>query len=86
MLILGYTNILKEIIMTITSKDLGGGNALTGVARKEHEDRVKEEQKAQLNQKMLEDAIAHIEEEKQKALVAAQDLKKKKEAKKKKSK
>lgn len=72
--------------MTITSKDLGGGgDALTGVARKEHEDRVKEQQKAQLNQKILEDAIAHIEEEKEKAL-AAQDLKKKKVAKKKKSK
>ena len=86
MLILGYTNILKEIIMTITSKDLGGGDALTGVARKEYEDRVKEHEKAQLNQKILEDAIAHIEAEKEKALVAAQDLKKKKEAKKKKSK
>ena len=71
--------------MTITSKDLGGGDALTGVARKEHEDRVKEQKKAQLNQKILEDAIAHIEKEKNKAL-AAQDLKKKKEAKKKKSK
>ena len=85
MLILLYINILKEIIMTITSKDLGGGDALTGVARKEHEDRVKEQKKAQLNQKILEDAIAHIEKEKNKAL-AAQDLKKKKEAKKKKSK
>lgn len=85
MLILLYINILKEIIMTITSKDLGGGDALTGVARKEHEDRVKEQKKAQLNQKILEDAIAHIEEEKEKAL-AAQDLKKKKVAKKKKSK
>ena len=40
----------------------------------------------ELNQKILEDAIAHIEAEKEKALVAAQDLKKKKEAKKKKSK
>ena len=78
MLILGYTNILKEIIMTITSKDLGGGDALTGVARAERA-------KAELNQKILEDAIAHIEAEKEKAL-AAQDLKKKKEAKKKKSK
>lgn len=64
--------------MTITSKDLGGGNALTGVARAERA-------KAELNQKILEDAIAHIEAEKEKAL-AAQDLKKKKEAKKKKSK
>ena len=71
--------------MTITSKDLGGGEALTGVARKEYEDRVKEQQKAELNQKILEDAIAHIEKEKEKAL-AAQDLKKKKVAKKKKSK
>jgi len=79
MLILGYTNILKEIIMTITSKDLGGGDALTGVARAERA-------KSELNQKILEDAIAHIEAEKEKALVAAQDLKKKKEAKKKKSK
>ena len=85
MLILGYTNILKEIIMTITSKDLGGGDALTGVARREHEDRVREAEKSQINQKILEDAIAHIEKEKEKAL-AAKDLKKKKEAKKKKSK
>jgi len=85
MLIFGYNQQLREIIMTITSKDLGGGNALTGVARREHEDRVKEQQKAQLNHKMLEDAIAHIEAEKEKALVAAQDLKKKKVPKKKKS-
>lgn len=85
MLILLYINILKEIIMTITSKDLEGGNALTGVARKEYEERAREYEKAQINQKILEDAIAHIEEEKEKAL-AAQDLKKKKVAKKKKSK
>lgn len=78
MLIFIYNQQLKEIIMTITSKDLGGGNALTGVARAERA-------KAELNQKILEDAIAHIEAEKEKAL-AAQDLKKKKEAKKKKSK
>ena len=69
--------------MTITSKDLGGGNALTGVARKEHDDRVREAEKSQINLKILEDAIAHIEKEK---ALAAQDLKKKKEAKKKKSK
>ena len=81
MLIFVYNQQLKEIIMTITSKDLGGGNALTGVARREHE----EAEKSQINLKILEDAIAHIEEEKEKAL-AAQDLKKKKEAKKKKSK
>ena len=56
--------------MTITSKDLGGGNALTGVARREHEDRVREAEKSQINQKILEDAIAHIEEEKEKALAA----------------
>lgn len=84
MLIFVYNQQLKEIIMTITSKDLGGGNALTGVARREHEDRVREDEKSQINQKILEDAIAHIEAEKEKALVAAQDLKKKKEAKKKK--
>ena len=85
MLIFVYNQQLKEIIMTITSKDLGGGDALTGVARREHEDRVREAEKSQINQKILEDAIAHIEKEKEKAL-AAQDLKKKKEAKKKKSK
>jgi len=63
----------------ITSKDLTGREGLTGVARAEAE-------KAEVNKKILEDAIAYIQSEKEKALVASQDLKKKKEAKKKKSK
>ena len=58
----------KGVCMTITSKDLGGKEALTGVARKEAE-------KAQMNQKLLEKAIAQVQE----------NLKKKKEPKKKKS-
>jgi len=58
----------KGVCMTITSKDLKGGGGLTGVARKEAE-------KAQMNQKLLENAIAQVQE----------NLKKKKEPKKKKS-
>ena len=70
--------------MTITSKDLGGGNALTGVARKEQEERMK-------NQQLLESAIQkvisemEVEEEVEKELEEEIDLKKKKEPKKKKS-
>ena len=62
--------------MTITSKDLSGNQALTGVARKEAE-------KAKMNEELLQKAIAHIESEKKKA--ADKNLKKKKEPKKKKS-
>jgi hypothetical protein len=62
--------------MTITSKDLGGGNALTGVARKEHEERLK-------NQQLLESAIQKVISEME--VEEELDLKKKKEPKKKKS-
>tara|TARA_B100000029_G_scaffold508792_1_gene596505 strand:- start:4101 stop:4304 length:204 start_codon:yes stop_codon:yes gene_type:complete len=60
----------------ITSKDLDGGNALTGVARKEAEQRKQYEE-------LLNIAIAKIEEEREKAVES--DLKKKKVTKKKKS-
>jgi len=66
----------KGVCMTITSKDLSGKEALTGVARKEAE-------KAKMNEALLRKAIAHIESEKQKA--SDKNLKKKKEPKKKKS-
>ena len=67
----------KGVCMTITSKDLGGGNALTGVARKEQEDKLRKEQK--INEKLLAAAILKVKEEQSK------QLKKKKEPKKKKS-
>tara|TARA_R100000742_G_C4238236_1_gene58438 strand:+ start:560 stop:787 length:228 start_codon:yes stop_codon:yes gene_type:complete len=67
----------KGVCMTITSKDLGGGSALTGVARKEYEDKVRKEQ--EMNEKLLATAILKIKEEQSK------QLKKKKEPKKKKS-
>ena len=62
----------------ITSKDLGGKEAFTGVARKEAEEREKYKQ-------LLDIAIAKVEEEREKALIAESELKKKKEPKKKKS-
>lgn len=65
--------------MTITSKDLSGGNALTGVARKQAQEA---EKQARLQEKMLEEAIKRINEEKEKAI--QKDLKKKKVPKKKK--
>jgi len=69
-------NVNKGVCMTITSKDLGGGNALTGVARKEHEERLK-------NQQLLESAIQKVIS---KMVIEEEvDLKKKKEPKKKKS-
>ena len=46
--------------MTITSKDLGGGNALTGVARKEQEDKLRKEQ--EMNEKLLAAAILKVKE------------------------
>lgn len=65
--------------MTITSKDLSGGNALTGVARKQAQEA---EKQSRLQEKMLEEAIKRINEEKEKAI--QKDLKKKKVPKKKK--
>jgi len=62
----------------ITSKDLRGGEALTGVARGEAEKQKKYKQ-------LLDIAIAKIEEEREKALINESEKKKKKEAKKKKS-
>ena len=62
----------------ITTKDLRGGKALTGVARKEAEEQKKYKQ-------LLDIAIAKVEEEREKALIAESELKKKKEPKKKKS-
>ena len=66
--------------MTITSKDLKGGNALTGVARTEAEER---EKAARIQQAQLLDIA--IEKVAKAQSEAAKDLKKKKEAKKKKS-
>ena len=57
--------------MTITSKDLGGGNALTGVARKEQEDKLRKEQ--EMNEKLLAAAILKVKEEQSKQLT---DIKK----------
>ena len=62
----------------ITTKDLHGEVALTGVARKEAEERKK-------YQKLLDIAIEMVEEEREKALIAESELKKKKDPKKKKS-
>jgi len=66
--------------MVITSKDLSGREALTGVARTEAEER---QEKMNQQKKLLDIAIAKVEEEREKAI--EKDLKKKKEPKKKKS-
>ena len=62
----------------ITSKDLSGKKSFTGIARKEAEEQKK-------YKKLLDIAIAKVEEEREKALIAESELKKKKEPKKKKS-
>ena len=65
----------------ITSDDLSGNQALTGVARKEKEE--KERLQKQMEERLLENAIEHVRKEQIKAV--EKDLKKKKVTKKKKS-